>query len=62
MHPLFADHGGLVLRTRAVVVNAVTRAMNLSSPAYDDGASEDELRRARTDRFRVLQPGGRFMD
>jgi len=35
---------------------------HLSSPAYDDGASEDELRRAWTDRFRVLQPGGRFMD
>ncbi len=60
--PLFADHGGLVLRTRAVVVIAVRRAMDLSSPAYDDGASEDELRRAWTDRFRVLQPGGRFMD
>ncbi len=60
--PLFADHDGLVLRTRAVVVIAVTLAMDLSSPAYDDGASEDELRRAWTDRFRVLQPGGRFMD
>ncbi len=60
--PLFADHGSLVLRTRAVVVIAVTRAMDLSSPAYDDGASEDKLRRAWTDRFRVLQPGGRFMD
>jgi len=60
--PLFADHGGLVLRTRAIVLIAVTRALDLASPAYDDGASEDELRRAWTDRVRVLQPGGRFMD
>lgn len=58
---LFADHGGLVQRLRAVVVIAVSRALPLSSPAYDDGASEDELRRAWTDRFRALQPGRRFI-
>lgn len=60
--PLFADHGGLVPRIRAVVVMAVTRALPLSSPAYDDGASEDGLRRVWTDRFRALQPNGRFME
>ena len=60
--PLFADHGSLVSRMRAVVVIAVTRALPLSSPAYDDGASEDGLRRAWTDRFRALQPEGRFME
>ena len=60
--PLFADHGGLVPRTRAVVLIAVTRALPLSSPAYDDGASEAELRQTWTDRFRRLQPGGRFTE
>ena len=60
--PLFADHGDLVLRTRAVVLIAVTRALLLSSPAYDDGASENMLRRAWTDRFRALQPDGHFME
>ena len=60
--PLFADHGDLVLRTRAVVLIAVTRALPLSSPAYDDGASENVLRRAWTDRFRALQPDGHFME
>ncbi len=60
--PLFADHGGLMLRTRAVVLIAVTRATGLCSPAYDDGASEDGLRRAWTDRFRALQPDGRFTE
>lgn len=60
--PLFADHGGLVARTRAIVVITVARALDLSSPAYDDGASEDELRRTWTERFRALQPAGRFME
>ncbi len=60
--PLFADHGSLVPRTPAIVLIAVTRALNLSSPAYDDGTPEDELRRTWTDRFRVLQPDGRFME
>ena len=60
--PLFAAHDGLVSRTRAVVLIAVTRALDLSSPAYDDGASEDGLRQAWTDRFRALQPDGHFME
>ena len=60
--PLFADHGGLLPRIHAVVLVAVTRALPLSSPAYDDGTSEDELRRAWTGRFRALQPGRHFTD
>ena len=60
--PLFAVYGDLVPRTRAVVLIAVTRALDLSSPAYDDGASEDGLRQAWTDHFRALQPGGHFME
>ena len=60
--PLFADYGDLVPRTRAVVLIALTRALPLSSPAYDGGASEDGLRQAWTGRFRAFQPSGRFMD
>ena len=60
--PLFADHGGLVPRIRAVVLVAATRTLPLTSPAYDDGASEDELRRAWAGRFRALQPGRRFTE
>jgi len=57
---LFADHGSLMARTRAIVLVAVSRALPLSSPAYDDGATEEELRRLWTGRFRALQPDGRF--
>ena len=60
--PLFADHADLVPRIQAIVLIAVTRALSLSSPAYDDGASEDVLRRAWTGRFRALQPDGHFME
>lgn len=60
--PLFADYGSLVPRTRAIVLIAITRALDLSSPAYDDGASEGELRRTWTDYFRNLQPDGRFIE
>ena len=47
-------------RVRNVVVIAVTRAAPLTSPAYDDGQTEAQLRRAWTGRFRAQQPGGRF--
>ncbi|MES1148805.1 MAG: pyridoxamine 5'-phosphate oxidase family protein [Bradyrhizobium guangdongense] len=50
----------LAHRIRAIVTISVTRALPLTSPAYDDGASEPELRRAWTARFRLLQPSGRF--
>jgi len=50
----------LVSRIRAVVTISVTRALPLTSPAYDDGRTEAELRRAWTARFRMLQPGERF--
>jgi uncharacterized protein len=47
-------------RIRAIVTIAVTRALPLTSPAYDDGTTEAELRRAWTARLRRLQPGERF--
>jgi hypothetical protein len=40
---------------RAIVTIAVTKAVPLTSPAYDDGKTEPELRRAWTARFRMLQ-------
>ena len=51
----------LAHRIRAVVTIAVTRALPLTSPAYDDGEkTEAELRRVFTARFRMLQPDQRF--
>jgi uncharacterized protein len=50
----------LASRIRAVVTIAVTRALPLTSPAYDDGKTEADLRRAWTARFRKLQPGQCF--
>jgi uncharacterized protein len=47
-------------RIRTIVTISVTRALPLTSPAYDDGKTEAELRRAWTARFRVLQPSERF--
>ncbi len=47
-------------RIRTVVVVTVEKAAPLISPAYDAGRTEDELRRAFTQRFRKLQPGGKF--
>ena len=50
----------LALRFRAIVTITVTRALPLTSPAYDDGKTQAELRRAWTARFRELQPNQRF--
>src|SRR5215831_5136272 len=47
-------------RIRAIVMIAVTKALPLTSPAYDDGKTELELRRTFTARFRKLQPDQRF--
>ena len=38
----------------------VTKALPLTSPAYDDGKSEEELRRSWTTRYRQLQPNEHF--
>jgi len=47
-------------RVRTVVVISVEKAAALTSPSYDDGRSEAELRKSWTTRFRKLQPGGKF--
>jgi predicted pyridoxine 5'-phosphate oxidase superfamily flavin-nucleotide-binding protein len=49
-------------RIRTIVTISVTRALPLTSPAYDDGKTESELRRMWTARFRMLQPTGQFED
>ena len=50
----------LAHRIRAIVTIAVTKALPLTSPAYDDGRTEPELRRAWTARLRMLQPREQF--
>jgi len=50
----------LASRIRTIVTISVARASPLTSPAYDDGKTEAELRRQWTARFRTLQPGERF--
>jgi predicted pyridoxine 5'-phosphate oxidase superfamily flavin-nucleotide-binding protein len=47
-------------RIRAIVTIAVSKALPLTSPAYDDGTTEPQLRRSWTTRFRKLQPSERF--
>ena len=60
--PAFDVYSGLVPRMRALVVIAVSRALDVTSPAYDDGTTEEELRIAWTAHFRSIQPSGRFLD
>ncbi len=52
----------LAHRIQAIVTIAVSEALPLTSPAYDDGKTEPELRRAWTSRFRMLQPFKRFSE
>ncbi len=53
-------HAPLARRMRAIVTIRVTKALPLTSPAYDDGKTEPELRRSWTTRYRQLQPNQRF--
>jgi uncharacterized protein len=50
----------LASRMRAIVTISVMKALPLTSPAYDEGTSESEIRRLWTTRFRKLQPKDRF--
>ena len=54
--------GALAPRLRAIVVVTVLKALPLTSPVYDDGAAEPDVRRGWTTRFRKLQPNQRFME
>ena len=47
-------------RIRTIVMITVTKALPLTSPSYDDGKTEQELRRAWTTRLRMLQPHEQF--
>jgi uncharacterized protein len=53
---MFADYGDLGSRMRSIVKIAVERALPITSPAYDDGSMEADIRRLWTARFRMLQP------
>ena len=52
----FAHFGGLGESIRAVVVLTVTKAAPLTSPAYDAGATEAQLRRDWRAYFESIQP------
>ena len=52
----------LAPRVRAIVIVDITKALPLSSPSYDDGATEVDLRCAWTTRFRKLQPDETFRE
>lgn len=54
--------GSLGARFRSIVVIAVTKALPVTSPAYDAGAQESDIRRSWTARFRKQQPGERFLE
>jgi predicted pyridoxine 5'-phosphate oxidase superfamily flavin-nucleotide-binding protein len=54
--------GALRPRLRTIVAIKVTRALPLTSPVYDDGAAEVDVRRGWTTRFRKLQPNQRFAE
>lgn len=47
-------------RMRHLVELAVERALPLSTPPYDTGTTEAELRGYWTERYRKMQPGGDF--
>jgi uncharacterized protein len=54
------QQSALASRMRTIVAIKVTRALPLSSPVYDDGRAEADVRRSWVTRFRKLQPGERY--
>jgi uncharacterized protein len=54
------QRSALASRMRTIVAIKVTRALPLSSPVYDDGRAEADVRRNWVTRFRKLQPGERY--
>ncbi|MFZ4809262.1 MAG: pyridoxamine 5'-phosphate oxidase family protein, partial [Hyphomicrobiaceae bacterium] len=64
--PLLARVAGtwqaLADSVRAVIVIEVSSARPLTTPAYDIGSTEEDLRAHWARHFRSIQPGGRFLD
>ena len=54
-------HGLNSDRFRAIVAISVSKALPITSPAYDEGRTEDSLRQQWTTRFRQLQPDQEFI-
>jgi len=59
LHAHFQQNA-LASRMRSIVTIKVTRALPLSSPIYDDGRAEADVRRNWVTRFRKLQPNERY--
>lgn len=57
----FAQWGDLANTINGIVRLKVERALPITSPAYDMGASEADLRAQWTENFERIQPGGRFV-
>ncbi len=57
----FAQWGDLANTINGIVKLKVERALPITSPAYDMGASEADLRAQWTESFERIQPGGRFV-
>jgi uncharacterized protein len=62
LHPIFAETWpNLVSRIAGIIEVIVERALPVTTPPYDTGTTEDELRAYWTQHFRSIQPGGDFM-
>jgi len=60
---LLRSYGGTLSdRFRAIVAITIASASPITSPAYDDGRDEAEIRRHWTRHFKVIQPDGRFSE
>jgi hypothetical protein len=58
LFPRFAHFGALAEKIRLIIALRVTRALPLTTPAYDVGATEAELRAHWRAYFESLQPKG----
>lgn len=56
----FERYGELRDRAGAIVVVDIAKALPVTSPAYDRGANEADIRNSWTAHFRAIQPGGRY--
>lgn len=57
LFPAFERWGILSERIRAIVRIRIERALPLTTPAYDVGATEAELRSSWLEHFQAIQPG-----